>query len=234
MRLPHRTAIKVFLSRHPKLESVAARALRLLGHRMTPHFMESSQFWLARYRLGGDSGAGSFGGLADFKATLLNEFVRAHGITSVVELGFGDGNQLALFDFPHYTGYDISPDALGRCRVRFACDETKSFHLLNGPPTQADLSLSLDVIYHLVEDDVFEDHMNRLFGSATRFVAIYSSNDERQSTSRHVRHRRFSEWIDSNRPEWTLLEVVANPFPGDGSDGISSFADLYFYASKPR
>lgn len=42
----------------------------------------------------------------------------------------------------------------------------------------ADLSLSLDVIYHLVEDEVFETYINTLFKSARRYVIIYSSNSD--------------------------------------------------------
>ena len=34
----------------------------------------------------------------------------------------------------------------------------------------------MDVIYHLVEDEIFESHMAALFNHATRFVLIYSSN----------------------------------------------------------
>jgi hypothetical protein len=39
-----------------------------------------------------------------------------------------------------------------------------------------DLELSLDVIYHLVEDEVFDAYMRSLFAHAGRFVVIYSSN----------------------------------------------------------
>jgi hypothetical protein len=41
--------------------------------------------------------------------------------------------------------------------------------------------LSLDVIYHLVETEMFDLHMIHLFQSASRFVIIYSTNfDESQ------------------------------------------------------
>jgi hypothetical protein len=35
---------------------------------------------------------------------------------------------------------------------------------------RAELGLSLEVIFHLVEDDVFDVYMRHLFASATRFV----------------------------------------------------------------
>jgi hypothetical protein len=36
----------------------------------------------------------------------------------------------------------------------------------------SDLALSMDVIYHLMENAAFENHMHTLFGAARRFVII--------------------------------------------------------------
>jgi hypothetical protein len=36
----------------------------------------------------------------------------------------------------------------------------------------------MDVIYHLMENAAFENHMHTLFGAARRFVIIYSSDFE--------------------------------------------------------
>ena len=43
-------------------------------------FPGSASYWELRYRNGGTSGAGSYGRLAEFKAEVLNEFVRVKGI----------------------------------------------------------------------------------------------------------------------------------------------------------
>ena len=74
-------------------------------------FRHSAQYWDDRYRLAGNSGAGSYGRLADFKANVLNEFVAREKIASVVEFGCGDGNQLSLSRYPRYTGFDVSEHA---------------------------------------------------------------------------------------------------------------------------
>ena len=42
----------------------------------------------------------------------------------------------------------------------------------------ADLALSLDVIYHLTEDTVFEAYMRHLFAAGSRFVIIYATDRE--------------------------------------------------------
>ena len=100
--------------------------------------------------------------------------------------------------YPSYLGFDVSPTAVAKCKDIFGLDETKSFHLVsefNGQ--RAELALSLDVIYHLVEDDVFESYMQTLFAAADRYVIIYSSDsdDNRGYEGTHVRHRKFTEWV---------------------------------------
>ncbi len=74
----------------------------------------------------------------------------------MIEYGCGDGNQLILADYPQYIGFDVSPDAVALCKKIFSADLTKAFHLMDEYNHQtADLTLSLDVIYHLVEDECF-------------------------------------------------------------------------------
>lgn len=196
----------------------------------------SSAYWEERYRRGGHSGAGSYGRLARFKAEVINAFVADHRIGSVVEFGVGDGHQLSLARYPSYLGIDVSPTAIALCRESFAGDESKSFVLLADYRGEtADMSLSLDVIFHLVEDDVFEAHMAALFDAARRFVIIYASNDgalNDMSRARHMRHRRFTDWIDAERPDWQLIDVIANRFPLDPENRReSSPADFHIYAA---
>ena len=82
-------------------------------------------------------------------------------------------------------------------------------------------------MFHLVEDDVFEQYMTTLFDSASRFVCVYSSNDERPDIGRHVRNRRFLPWVEQNRAEWTMVEHVPNPHRGTVEGAIS---DFWFFA----
>ncbi len=193
-------------------------------------FPGSELYWEARYSEGGNSGAGSYERLAEFKAEVINAFVAEQGITSVIELGCGDGNQLGLARYPEYQGLDVSEAALARCRSRFADDRTKTFQSMDdyGGET-ADLVLSLDVIYHLVEDAVFERYMARLLAAGLRFAIIYSSDtDEVEYSGKHVRHRNFSRWVERNAPTWKLIRHVPNRHPAKADPG-GSFADFYIY-----
>ena len=184
-------------------------------------FRDSAAYWERRYRRGGTSGAGSYGAQAAYKAEFLNALVRCEGVESVVELGCGDGNQLSLASYPRYLGLDVSELAVRRCSARFAGDRTKSFLAyrpdgLSDPAgfIRADLALSLDVIYHLVEDDVFDRYMRLLFGAGDRLVAAYATDRSGPRQAPHVRHRRFTDWVAVNEPAWSLSEI--RPRPADG------------------
>lgn len=195
----------------------------------------SPDYWEARYATGGNSGTGSYGDLARFKADTINEFVARHCVTSVIEFGCGDGNQLSLSKYPRYLGLDVSLRAVKRCRELFREDASKRFLVHDARSVcseRADLVLSLDVIYHLVEDRIYEQHMRALFEEAVRFVIIYSDNVESPRDSVHVRHRRFSGWIERDRPDWRLLEHIPNKFPYRQDTKSGSWADFWIYAKE--
>jgi len=209
---------------------------RLFGVRPVA-FENSGQYWVERYQSKGwHSGAGSYGRLAEFKAEVLNDFVAKNDVQSVLELGSGDGNQASLAHYPAYHGFDISPDAVRLCQTRFADDPAKTFSLMSElGDTRADLALSLDVIYHLVEDAVFDTYMRQLFGAADRFVAIYASNyaDDRYVPGSHVRHRKFTDWVAEHAPEWEQTDYIKNRYPVGADDGEdTSFADFYFFTRR--
>jgi SAM-dependent methyltransferase len=199
-------------------------------------FPGSASFWDSVYRQGGTSGPGSYGRLAQFKAEILNDFVQTRNVRTVVEFGCGDGAQLRLAKYPEYVGVDVSPVAVKRCSSLFANDQSKRFFLAGALPADLgtfDLALSLDVIYHLVEDRVFEEYMDRLFSFSRRYVVIYASNYDARTQALHVRHRKFTAWIARKAPEWRPTGLVANRFPPDPlQPEETSFADFHFYTHK--
>ena len=217
--------------------ALAARAARWLLGKESLQFSGSANYWDNRYESGGNSGKGSYDLLAQFKAEVLNDFVRRNTIGTVIEFGSGDGNQLLLAQYPSYLGYDVSKTVIDRCRQTFANDPTKRFKIVDYYAGEmADLSMSLDVVYHLVEEAVFESYMERLFDAGRRFVVVYSSNYEAQPTrdAPHVRHRRFTDWIEKNRSAWRLVQHVPNRYPFDAKTGEGSPADFYFYQLDAR
>lgn len=210
------------------------RRLRRLA-KGSPERFRSSDYWERRYAEGGNSGAGSYNRLAQFKAEFLNRFVAEHDIRSIIEFGCGDGAQLALMRFPSYLGVDVSPTVLEYTVARFAGDPTKRFLLANrfAEEDRADATLSLDVIYHLIEDEIFERYMAGLFDRADRFVIIYSNDVDAPWDGAHVRYRAFTPWVEANRPDFDLKQVEKNPFPEDPADPENtSISDFYVYARR--
>jgi len=209
------------------------REFSLLRQRVV--FRGSALYWERNYAQGGTSGPGSYYAFADAKATFLNNFVRTHNVTSVIEFGCGDGNQLSLADYPTYIGLDVSRSAIELCQRRFADDLTKSFFLYDGACFTdraslfvGDLAVSLDVIYHLTEDAVFEAYMTHLFAAGARYVIVYSTDREIDRTAPHVRHRHFSRWVEVHCQDWRLQQVA----PGSNSD--LARADFFVYERNLR
>ena len=198
-------------------------------------FPGSQAHWERRYAAGGDSGTGSYGKLAEFKAGVLNQFVARAGIQTVIEFGCGDGNQLALASYPEYLGLDVSDSAIALCRQRFAGDPTRRFSLLSAyAGEQAELALSLDVIFHLVEPDIYQAYMRTLFAASNRYVIVYASDtdDNRGFEAAHFKHRKFTAWVAEYAPEWELIEHIPNQHPYQGDSQQGSVSDFYIFARK--
>jgi hypothetical protein len=193
----------------------------------------SKAYWSERYRTGGNSGAGSYGRLAEFKAEVINGFVEKHWVGSVIEFGCGDGAQLTRARYPSYLGFDVADESVAICREKFAHDETKAF--LNADHyrhEQADLTLSLDVIFHLIEDDVFDEYMRRLFWSSQKFVIVYSSNYDGDWPAKHVKHRKFTDWVEKNQADFELIEHIPNRYPLLNDAQNETFADFYVFRKR--
>ena len=230
--------IRTVLKRLPFAGPMLVSAARTLRRRR----FSSTSYWERRYREGGNSGSGSYGALAQFKAEVLNAFVRDHGISSVIELGCGDGSQLSLAAYPRYIGLDVSASAVALCRKRFANDLSKEFAVYDcstggqGEFPRAELALSLDVIFHLTEDRVFDAYMRALFKAATRFVIIYSDDSDTLGQSVesavHVRHRKFSDWISANLPAWQCTQRIPNRYSSVCTvGGEGSWCDFWVYTA---
>lgn len=183
------------------IRAILGRIAPLLG------FGGSRKYWETRYRLGGHSGTGSRGANARYKADAINHFIRSHHVGSIIEFGCGDGHQLGMIEVPRYTGIDVSPTILARCRAAYAGDSGKHF-LLDSDYTgeAADLAISLDVIFHLVEDAVYDSYLSRLFSAAEEYVMVYSTSADMHDTGTpHVRHRDVARDIAMRFPGFSRM-----------------------------
>lgn len=220
--------MRKIISRIPILGPLARKLYYRLYQMLIP-FSGSEEYWIKRYKSKRYSGAGSYSRLADFKAEIINDFVRYNNIATIIEYGSGDGNQLKLAAYPSYIGYDISPKVIELCQDIYQHDKTKRFRLMAEYKGEtAQLTLSLDVIYHLIEDEIYHAYMERLFSSSGKYVIIYSS-DYDGIQKYHIMPRQFTKWVESNAPQWKLTRHIPNRYPYNGNNEESSHSDFYIY-----
>lgn len=201
-------------------------------------FKGSELYWEERYQKGDNSGTGSYDHLAEHKADVINDFVAKNNIKTVMEFGCGDGNQLKIAKYPQYIGLDVSPTAVKLCYNQFKTDKTKSFYVYNSLAFvdnarlfKADLTMSLDVLYHLVEREIFESYLLHLFAAADRYVIIYASdyNQAEEPVHQHENRRSFTDFVEKNCKSWKLKEIVKNKYPVSTHKEKGSLSDFYIY-----
>ncbi len=195
----------------------------------------SKKFWNERYINGGNSGSGSYNKLVTFKADVINDFIKKNNISSIIDYGVGDGNQLKLLDTKNkiYTGIDVSKFIISKCKEIFKNDKTKKFIHIDDIDNnlKADLVLSCDVIYHLIEDDIYKEYMKNLFYMSNKYVIIYAKNED-LNHCQHVKFRKFSKYIKSNLSEWQLIKHIQNKYPQliiGVNNNETSPSDFYIY-----
>ncbi len=176
---------------------------------------KTQTIWENRYKSNGNSGAGSYGVLCEYKANFINKFTIDNNCKNVIEFGSGDGNQMSHFNVQQYTGVDISEHIITICKQKYS--HLKNVQFLTYDEyykisSKFDVALSLDVIYHLVDDNVYEKYMNDLFNSSNKFVIIYSTNMKKSYNGSHVYHRKFTDYIDFKFPQAKLLCHEPNPY----------------------
>ena len=90
---------------------------------------------------------------------------------------------------------------------------------------RADLVLSLDVIYHLIEDETYYSYMKNIVDACNKYLIVFSSNRNELTDTAHVKHRKFTEDLPSNIK---LINYIENPFFDKKNYNIY-FADFYFF-----
>lgn len=225
-------------NRCQKLEETM-QSLRIRYNLHEPNFnLRSGEFWNNHYERGGNSGTGSYNRLSEFKANIINDFIISKKVDTTIELGCGDGNQLSLIHYNSYTGVDVSEHIVMQNRKRFSKYKDYNFYCslierecyIN---ERFDLSISMDVIFHLLEDDVYENYMYDLFDVSSNYVIIYSSNHEEYTPWPEYRHRNFFYFIQNNIKGWELLQFIPNKYPYIiGREAETSSADFYIFYKK--
>jgi SAM-dependent methyltransferase len=201
--------------------------------KLRPNF-STQKYWELRYAIGGNSGEGLYGEIceAKAKAKIINELLEKYSIEDVLEFGCGDGNQLRYYKIKNYLGLDLSPITIDRCAELFKGDNSKSFlafapgSLHNGGGVlNKEATMSVEVIFHLVEDTIFQDYLNNLFKASSKYVITLSSDKDEEFTNVvHVKHRKFTDYIEKNFSNFKLIERI----PVNSPNG-KYFNDVFIY-----
>jgi hypothetical protein len=133
-----------------------------------------------------------------------------------------------------YLGFDPSAKTINSLNEKYILDSTKKFENNFRDLETKELTISFDVIYHLIEDEVYEDYMEQLFELSAKYVLIYSSNSDRTdseyATAPHVRHRIFEELVPI---EFKLCEYHKNQYPYQPTNpNETSWSDFFLYAKN--
>lgn len=175
--------------------------------------MESNPHWDNRYRLGWNSGSGSYGDLLNRKLGWLKNL---EGINTIYELGCGDFNLgwrlTLLYPEAKYKGTDFSQFIIDRNK-QIAPKHTFTFGSEVEP---ADLLLCIDVLLHVLDDTELEDILQKLEKNWTKYLCITAYERDEEKTN-HVRIRNF----DYKRFGEPIIREICEE---DGS--------LYFYLWK--
>lgn len=172
----------------------------------------STDYWEERYSNGGNSGDGSYGFLSEYKKDFINNFISENNITSLLEYGCGDCNQLSMVDCDNIIGVDVSVTAINKCRdimknSKFILLENNKFTNI-----KTDLLLSLDVIYHLIEDIVYEEYIKNIVNHGSKYIIIYSCDfKDDGGYAKHVKPRNFTKNVLLNE-NYKLVSFEKNKY----------------------
>jgi cyclopropane fatty-acyl-phospholipid synthase-like methyltransferase len=194
---------------------------------------DSKKYWEERYVSKMTSGAGSYNELAQFKADVINKFVEHNNIQSVIEYGCGDGNQLKYMKYPLYKGLDVSPTIINVCKDIFQTDNTKTFEVIGDKYiNKFDLAVSLDVLFHCTEQDVYEEYLHDLFNASNKYVIIYAYDYDSLPGEFTVHYipRKFTSYITKNISHFILKDVILNKYPvSEFGTQKGSYSNFYIF-----
>lgn len=184
----------------------------------------SGEFWEARYKSGGNSGDGSYGVNGRFKIDVLNNYFHRVEPLGVLDFGVGDftySSVIAGKRFPFF-GIDVSAMKVAQLKGQFG--QYANIHFatsLDAFKDQLfDYVISLDVIFHLLEDLTYNGYINQITQTSVENIVVYSSNFKDDKWELHVRHRRFVPDILSRG--YKLIEYIPNPTH-------TTYSDFYFF-----
>ena len=180
--------------------------------------MKTKNYWNSRYNAGGNSGYGSYGEQKDKKLGWLKDLDFDH----ITDIGCGDfhfSNELLKLHPASYTGFDISGAIVEKNKVRYPEHKHDFYNYESGMNLpKSDLVICLDVLFHIYEEDEYEEMLHTLKTLPTKYLAVTAYEREQKDGVGHHIHIRDFPYKDFGVP--LIREIIEE----DGQ--------LYFYLFK--
>lgn len=135
---------------------------------------EKNNYWDRRYKEGGTSGKGSIGRLKAWKWNTISRYINKP--ENVIDVGCGDLTMWDEMDWDlnSYIGLDISETIIKRNKqrqpdFRFICTSADVYHELQG-----EVVLCLDLLFHIMDDDIYEKTLKNLCQYSEKWIFIYT------------------------------------------------------------
>lgn len=163
----------------------------------------TKKIWEDRYVNKGNSGFGSYQkDLYDYKLGFVRDVITQYNIKTVFDYGCGDGHVVSEIiagrDVDSYIGIDLSPYIIEQNRKKYKDKIYYTLEEYNFDQKETfDLVISLDVIYHIMEEAFYYETLSKLFELSKKYVLIYAV-DKDLLYSGHMHFRRFTNKIPNN------------------------------------
>jgi SAM-dependent methyltransferase len=193
---------------------VANAGIAAVWHEAFPN----ATFWDWRYRCDPDrgSGLGSRGQPLAEKRALITALVEILEPQSVLDVGCGDGEATQGLPLGHYTGMDVSAEAVRRAR-QGRSDGDYRLGPLSEHTVSAELTMCLDVLIHQADASAYRRLVGELLGTATRALLVSGYEEAPGGRSPIVHfHEPLSETL-------TRLEPRNEIYPLREVHGIKTF-----------
>lgn len=190
--------------------------------------MRSIEIWKKRPN---NSGLGSRGQLAEFKANFVSNFVKENKIKTLIDFGCGDLHNSSLIEVPEYLGVDIvehkMPDEFKAGKFETTVSRFDEFECEN----PADMTLCMDVLYHILENeqDYLERTLEKLIECSKRYIVIYAqdSYDKNIVWKGHMFNCPWRQLMEKRG-----VELVYQQKQEEYGDGPRSDAVFFVYEKK--
>lgn len=171
------------------------------------------KYWNTRYMNGGNSGAGSDGLERNFK---IEQLRKLENVDSIIDIGCGDfrtGELVTkIFPFARYLGVDISRNIIDKCIKRaeeLNLRKRYNFQTINTYDFKdnAELVLCLDVLFHQLDDEQYNDLIGKLKKSYTKYLVLteYNHHQAGKDNGKDIKHRIF--YPEDIADEWTTYKI---------------------------